>query len=188
MLHHVVLARADVSEKRSAFIIRVTKIGKLGTVLAVTSNWRTCATRRNIPEDGILLNVNAYGGVEVSGHCSRPRQCSGEWSALRFRNLWRFFWNHKPKFSKKYLCRRCHFNGLKIFYAMTGNTPLFCGTRSFITVFTKVSRPLLTKEGFRAVGTSSHQFCKNHYSLVSCFHAENFQNTTQRCSYPITTL
>jgi hypothetical protein len=44
MLHHVVLVRTDVSEERSASI-RVTKIGELGTTLAVTSNRRTL--RRN---------------------------------------------------------------------------------------------------------------------------------------------
>jgi hypothetical protein len=38
MLRYVVLVRTDVSEERSASFIRVTRIGKLGTMLAVTSN------------------------------------------------------------------------------------------------------------------------------------------------------
>jgi hypothetical protein len=38
MLRRVALARTDVSEERSASIIRVTRIGELGTTLAVTSN------------------------------------------------------------------------------------------------------------------------------------------------------
>jgi demethoxyubiquinone hydroxylase (CLK1/Coq7/Cat5 family) len=38
MLRRVVLKRADVSEERSAFIIRVIRIDELGTVLAETSN------------------------------------------------------------------------------------------------------------------------------------------------------
>jgi hypothetical protein len=38
MLRHVVLVRTDVSEERGASIIRVTIIGELGTMLAVTSN------------------------------------------------------------------------------------------------------------------------------------------------------
>jgi hypothetical protein len=38
MLYHVALVRTDVSEELSASIIRVTRIGELGTVLAVTSN------------------------------------------------------------------------------------------------------------------------------------------------------
>jgi hypothetical protein len=45
MLRHVALVRTDVSEELSAFFIRVTRIGELGTTLAVTSNRRTL--RRN---------------------------------------------------------------------------------------------------------------------------------------------
>jgi hypothetical protein len=41
MLGRVALVRADVSEEPSASIIRVTRIGELGTTLAVTSNRRT---------------------------------------------------------------------------------------------------------------------------------------------------
>jgi hypothetical protein len=38
MLRHVPLIRTDVSEELCASFIRVTKIGELGTTLAVTSN------------------------------------------------------------------------------------------------------------------------------------------------------
>jgi hypothetical protein len=38
MLGCVALVRIDVAEERSASIIRVTRIGELGTTLAVTSN------------------------------------------------------------------------------------------------------------------------------------------------------
>jgi hypothetical protein len=41
----MVLVRTDVSEDRSASIIRVTRIDELGTTLAITSNRRTL--RRN---------------------------------------------------------------------------------------------------------------------------------------------
>jgi hypothetical protein len=45
MFRHVALVRIDVSEELSASIIRVTRIGELGTTLAVTSNRH--ALRRN---------------------------------------------------------------------------------------------------------------------------------------------
>jgi hypothetical protein len=45
MLPRVALVRADVSEELSASFIRVTRIGELGTMLAVTSNRRKL--RRN---------------------------------------------------------------------------------------------------------------------------------------------
>jgi hypothetical protein len=41
MLRRVALVRTDVSEERSASFIRVTRIGELGTTLALTSNRRT---------------------------------------------------------------------------------------------------------------------------------------------------
>jgi hypothetical protein len=41
MLRHVALARTNVSEVYRASIIRVTRIGELGTILAVTSNRHT---------------------------------------------------------------------------------------------------------------------------------------------------
>jgi hypothetical protein len=75
MLWPVALIRTDVSEERIAYNIRVTRIGELGTTLAVRSNVvssslilvtpmmeklcssktsaLTIASPRNIPEDGI---------------------------------------------------------------------------------------------------------------------------------------
>jgi hypothetical protein len=40
MLRHVALVRTDVSEELSASIIKIARIGELGTTLAVTSNRR----------------------------------------------------------------------------------------------------------------------------------------------------
>jgi hypothetical protein len=76
MLRRVALVRTDVSEVLSASIIRVTRIGELGTTLLITANVvpsssiivtlmmegihssetlvLTRATQRNAPEDGIL--------------------------------------------------------------------------------------------------------------------------------------
>jgi hypothetical protein len=45
MLRRVALVRTDVSEELSASFIRVTRIGELGTTLAVTSNRRTLRQR-----------------------------------------------------------------------------------------------------------------------------------------------
>jgi hypothetical protein len=55
MLHCVVLVRTDVLEERIVSIVTVTTIGELRRTLAVTGNRSTQrATRRNIPEHGIL--------------------------------------------------------------------------------------------------------------------------------------
>jgi hypothetical protein len=64
MLGHVAIIRTNVSNVHIASIIRVARIGELGTMLAVNSNQRTLrrnttsvltkATQRNIPEDGIF--------------------------------------------------------------------------------------------------------------------------------------
>jgi hypothetical protein len=78
MLHYVALVSTDILEERITFINRVTRIGELATILAITSNRRCCeeivtlmieaicsfetsvlkrATWHNIPEDGILLKL-----------------------------------------------------------------------------------------------------------------------------------
>jgi hypothetical protein len=43
MLRHVALVRTDISEELNASIIRVTRIGELGTTLAITSNHASVA-------------------------------------------------------------------------------------------------------------------------------------------------
>jgi hypothetical protein len=64
MLRLVALVRTDISEEISAFFIRITRIGELGTTLAVTSNRRTL--RRNtwllvtasvVPSSPILVTL-----------------------------------------------------------------------------------------------------------------------------------
>jgi hypothetical protein len=63
MLRRVALVITDVTEERFALILRVARIGDLGTTLAVTSNRSTVrrntsvltrATRGNILEGGVL--------------------------------------------------------------------------------------------------------------------------------------
>jgi hypothetical protein len=55
MLPRVALVKIDVSQELSASIIRVTRIGELGT-LAVTRNRRTLVTA-NVPSSPILVTL-----------------------------------------------------------------------------------------------------------------------------------
>jgi hypothetical protein len=48
MLRHVALVRIDVSEELSSSFIRATRIGKLETTLAVTTNRRTLRGNTNV--------------------------------------------------------------------------------------------------------------------------------------------
>jgi hypothetical protein len=65
MLRRVALVRTDVSEEFSASFIRVTRIGELGTTLAVTSNRYTLVFLRSVrrllsvvvPSSSILVTL-----------------------------------------------------------------------------------------------------------------------------------
>jgi hypothetical protein len=59
ILLRVALVRNDVSEELSASVIRVTRIGELGTTLAVTINRRTLVlvTANVVPSSPILLTL-----------------------------------------------------------------------------------------------------------------------------------
>jgi hypothetical protein len=78
MWHRMVLVRTDVSEEHIASIIRVTRIGQLGTTLVVTSNLSTLRRGQKLadschPEGGgdtFLLNVGSY----TSHAASYPRR------------------------------------------------------------------------------------------------------------------
>jgi hypothetical protein len=59
-LRHVALVRTDVSEERSASFIRVTRIGELGTTLAVTSKRRTLRGNTWYFIAGISFTVASY--------------------------------------------------------------------------------------------------------------------------------
>jgi hypothetical protein len=61
MLRRVALVRTDVSEEPSASFIRVTRIGEVGTTLAITSNRRT--------QFYIVTAVKTSNLTSVSIHC-----------------------------------------------------------------------------------------------------------------------
>jgi hypothetical protein len=69
MLRRVALIRTDVSEELSASFIRVTRIGELGTTLAVTSNRRTL--RRN-------TTSNLTTRMSLTGHVAHMRSVDGK--------------------------------------------------------------------------------------------------------------
>jgi hypothetical protein len=57
MLRRVTFVRTDVLEEISAYLIRVTRIGELGTTLAVSSNRRTLRINTNIHKPGVPLRL-----------------------------------------------------------------------------------------------------------------------------------
>jgi hypothetical protein len=65
MLRHVALVRTDISEELSASFIRVTRIGGLGTTLAVTSNRRTLVFLRNVRRLLVTANVVPSSSILV---------------------------------------------------------------------------------------------------------------------------
>jgi hypothetical protein len=69
MLRRVALVRTDVSEELSTSFIRVTRIGELGTMLAVTSNQRMLR-RNTIPEDAVL---HSHRGENLKSNNCRIR-------------------------------------------------------------------------------------------------------------------
>jgi hypothetical protein len=93
MLRHVALVRTDVSEESRVSIIRVTRIGKLGTTLAVTSNRRTLwrntmshsislFTDSCNPDDRgatFLQNVGSYKSHTVKHPRKRSSSLSPPW-------------------------------------------------------------------------------------------------------------
>jgi hypothetical protein len=74
MLRRGALVRTDVSDKLSASIIRVTRIGELG-MLILTSNRRTLVTPNVVPTSPILviLMMEAQSSSEMSVLTSATR-------------------------------------------------------------------------------------------------------------------
>jgi hypothetical protein len=80
MLRRVALVRTDVSEKPSASLMRVTRIGELGTTQAATSNRRTlrryffivnAVKTSNVtqsPSDFLLVTSRLNSDLEIQKH------------------------------------------------------------------------------------------------------------------------
>jgi hypothetical protein len=66
MLRYVALVRTDISEERSASIIMVTRIGELGTTLAVTSNRRTLRRNKNVRQLLVTVHVVPSSPILIS--------------------------------------------------------------------------------------------------------------------------
>jgi hypothetical protein len=67
-VHRVALVRSEVSEERSASIIRVTRTGELGTTLAVSSVCRLILMANVVPSSPIVvtLMMEALSSSETS--------------------------------------------------------------------------------------------------------------------------
>jgi hypothetical protein len=80
MLHLVALLRTDISQELSASFIRVTRIGELGTKIAVTSNRRSVrrllVTASVVPSSQILVTLmkEALRSCEKSVHTRARRR------------------------------------------------------------------------------------------------------------------
>jgi hypothetical protein len=55
MLRRVALVRTDVLEELNVSFIRMTRIGELGTMLAVTSNQGISSQRASVASDAVTL-------------------------------------------------------------------------------------------------------------------------------------
>jgi hypothetical protein len=57
MLRRVALVRTDISEDISAYVMRMRRIGELGTTLALTSNRLMLVTATVVPSSPILVTL-----------------------------------------------------------------------------------------------------------------------------------
>jgi hypothetical protein len=80
MLRRVALVRTDVPEEPNASFIRVTRIGELGTTLAVTSDRRTLrrnTTARVVPSSPILVTLMKEAlSSSVTSILTRATRCN----------------------------------------------------------------------------------------------------------------
>jgi hypothetical protein len=83
MLHRVALVRTNVSEELSASFIRVTRIGELGTMLAVTSNQRTLQSNTKCSMRWLLVTTSVVPSSPILVTLMKEEAlCSSETSVL----------------------------------------------------------------------------------------------------------
>jgi hypothetical protein len=109
MLRHVALVRSDVSEEFSATFIRVTRIGELGTTLAVTSNRCTFRSMRQL-----LVTANVVPSLPILVTLRKEALSSSETSVLT-----RATWRNIPEDTIPHSHRR---ENIKSYIALTGWT------------------------------------------------------------------
>jgi hypothetical protein len=81
MLRRMVLVRTDVSEEFSASFIRITRIGELGTTLAVTSNRRTLVFLRSVRR--LLVTASVVHSSQTFVTLMKEELSSSETSVLK---------------------------------------------------------------------------------------------------------
>jgi hypothetical protein len=108
MLRRVALVRTDVSEELSASFIWVTRIGELGTTLAVTSNRR--ALRRNTNCHRLLVTASVVPGSPILVTQMKEALSSSETSVLTRTTRHNIpenaiFHSHRPENLKSYISK-----------------------------------------------------------------------------------
>jgi hypothetical protein len=78
MLRRVALVKIDFTEKLSDSIIRVTRIGELGTTLAVTSNRRTLRRNTKIITSNMFLSSPMLVTLMMEALCFSEKICSSK--------------------------------------------------------------------------------------------------------------
>jgi hypothetical protein len=109
MLRRVALVRTDASQKLNASFIRVTRIGKVGT-LAVTSN--RCTLQRNLRSMHRLLDTAKVPSSPILATLMREEPSTSETTVLA-----RATWRNIPEDD---ILHSHHHENLKSYIALTG--------------------------------------------------------------------
>jgi hypothetical protein len=82
MLRRVALVRTDVSEELSAFVIRVTRIGELGTTAAITSNRRILRRKTKGSVRRLIVTASVVPSSPILVTLMKEEPSSSETSVL----------------------------------------------------------------------------------------------------------